>query len=95
MTEFAANDANSVTTGLTPFFANKGFDPIMSFSHDHSMISVNLCQHQEISKAQSISHWMDEILVCYPHNMAQAQEAQAVQANCHCQDITLKVDNLV
>ena len=56
MTEFAANDADSATTGMSPFFANKGFDPTMSFSHDHGMVGVNPHQCQEIAKAESIGH---------------------------------------
>ena len=95
MTEFAANDANSATTGMLPFFANKGFDPTMSFSHDHGMVGVNPHQCQEIAKAESIGHQIDKILACCRHNMAQAQKAQAIQANCHRQNVIFEVDNLV
>ena len=95
MTEFAANDADSVTTGMSPFFVNKGFDPTMSFSHNYDMVGVNPCQHQEISKAESISHCMNNILTCCCHHMAQAQEAQAVQTNHHCEDVTFAVNDLV
>ena len=95
MTEFAASNADSVTTDMSPFFVNKGFDPTMSFSHDHSMVDLNPCQHQEISKTESIDHCMNDILACCCHNMAQAQEAQAVQANHHCQNVTFEVDDLV
>ena len=94
MTEFAANDADSVITGMSPFFVNKGFDPIMSFSHDHDMVGVNPCQHQEIRKAESIDHCMNDILARCCHHMTQAQEAQAIQANHHCQDVTFAVDDL-
>ena len=95
ITEFAANDANSATTGMSSFFANKGFDPTMSFSHDHGMVGVNPHQHQEIAKSESIGHRMDNILAHCRHNMVQAQEAQAIQANCHRQDVIFEVDNLV
>ena len=95
MTEFAANDADSVITGMSPFFVNKGFDSTMSFSHNHSMVSFNPCQRQEICKAESIGHCMNNILAHCCHNMAQAQEAQAIQVNHHCQNVTLKVNDLV
>ena len=83
MTEFAANDTNSATTGMLPFFANKGFDPTISFFHNHGMVSINPYQCQKIAKAESISHQIDKILAYCHHNMAQAQEAQTIQANCH------------
>ena len=38
---------------------------------------------------------MDKILTRCHHNMAQAQKAQAIQANCHRQNVIFKVDNLV
>ena len=80
---------------MSSFFANKGFDSIISFSHDYGMVGVNPCQRQEISKAESISHCMDDILAHCHHHMTQAQEAQAVQANHHCQNVTFAVNDLV
>ena len=41
LTEFAANNAPSLTTTVSPFFANKGYNPRLSF---------NLAPHKEKSQ---------------------------------------------
>ena len=41
MTEFTANDTDSVITDISLFFVNKDFDFTISFFYDHSIIDVN------------------------------------------------------
>lgn len=40
LAEFAYNNAPSATTGISPFFANKGYHPNMSFYLEHDLASI-------------------------------------------------------
>ena len=64
LAEFAYNNAPSATTGVSPFFANKGYHPTLSVHPKHDLASAQACEfvidlddlhsflHTHISKAQ-------------------------------------------
>ena len=39
--EFASRCIESTATGILPFFANRGFEPDLSFSHDRGLVPNN------------------------------------------------------
>ena len=45
LAEFAYNNAPNATTGVSPFFANKGHHPRLSIHPEHDMASVLACQY--------------------------------------------------
>lgn len=59
--EFAANQSPSATTGMSPFFLNKGYDPRMSFSAPRQLPGSTR-QRIQFGKASSIAISMEDIL---------------------------------
>ena len=55
MAEFASRYIESIATGMSPFFANRGFEPDLSFSHDHGLVPNNAHQRKEFGQAESIA----------------------------------------
>jgi len=65
--EFAYNNAPSTTTGVSPFFANKGYHPSITINSDaplsseraHSYVTdlaeLHSSLHSEMSAAQSVT----------------------------------------
>ena len=69
--EFADNDVISASTGLTPFFANKGFHPRISFSPD--IISYDITRKRlDAVKVEDIINHMQGILDYIRLNMEDA-----------------------
>ena len=58
LAEFAYNNTPSATTGITPFFANKGYHPNLTVHPEHDLASARACNfvtdlnelHQELRK---------------------------------------------
>ena len=94
MGEFADNDAISASTGVSPFYANKGFHPRMSFSPDTTDYESTR-KRLDAAKAEDITDHMQRVLDYIRQNMDQAQQAMIEQTNRHRQDITFKEGDLV
>ena len=82
MAEFADNNAVFATTGLSPFFVNKGFHSRMSFSPDP--ISYATTRERLLAaKAEDIIGTMQNILNYVRDNVEVAQKRMIAQANKH------------
>jgi len=82
MAEFADNNAISSGTGMSPFFANKGYHPRMSFSPDDAAYSTAR-ERLGTAKAEDITGTMQRVLEVMKHNSKRAQEAMKSQADKH------------
>lgn len=82
LAEFAANNAMNVSTGVSPFFANKGFHPRMSFGPPRTVPagSSRTIRKKNID-GTAFATKMEEISTILQDNMKRAQAAQEVQAN--------------
>ena len=94
MAEFADNNATSSATKLTPFFANKGFHPRMSFSPDPTAYDSTRARLQA-AKAADITGTMSRILQYMKTNAEHASQQMVAQANKRRKDITYKPGDLV
>ena len=75
--EFAYNNAYNNSTKMTPFFANLGYHPRMSYEHDPDKRSTyNQSAIKTITKHR-------EILAMLKHKLAAAQKHQATAHNWH------------
>ena len=79
---------------MIPFFANKGFYPRMSFSPDSTDYDTTR-KRLDAARAGDISNRMQEILDFISHNMANAQDAMAQQANKHRSNVEFKEGDMV
>ena len=94
MAEFAKNNVLSSATGLSPFYANKGFDPSMTFSPDETHYDTT--HHRlDAARAGAISNYMKEIVQYISQNLERAREAMARQAEKHRSDVEFKEGDLV
>ncbi|KAG7008643.1 hypothetical protein G7Y79_00005g017840 [Physcia stellaris] len=82
MAEFADNNAVSATTGLSPFFINKGFHPRMSFSPDPTSYATTR-ERLLAAKAEDITGTMQNILNYVRDHAEVAQKRMTAQANKH------------
>lgn len=94
MAEFADNDAVSSATKVTPFFANKGFNPRMSFSPDTTDYDTTR-KRLAAAKAEDITGHMERVLEYIRENMGRSQQAMADQVNRHRLDVTFKKGDMV
>lgn len=94
MAEFADNNAVSSATKLTPFFANRGWHPRMSFSPDTTDYDSTRKRLQAV-KAEDITDHMQEVLAFVRGNMENAQEAMVLQVNKHRQEALFKEGDMV
>src|SRR5258708_12388952 len=74
MAEFAYNNATNVTTGVSPFFTNKGY---------HLEFTVHLQVETSSAKAQPFTHDLECIQVELKENIAQAQERYRKNVDKH------------
>ena len=74
LAEFAYNNAPSATTGVSPFFANKGYHPNLSINPERDIAS---------QKAQDFIVDLDELHTMLKSKMAIAQKRYQVQADAH------------
>ena len=82
MAEFADNNAVSASTGLSPFFVNKGFHPRMSFSPDPTSYATTR-ERLLAAKAEDITGTMQNILNYVRDHADVAQKRMTAQANKH------------
>ncbi len=94
MTEFADNDSVSSSTGVTPFFSNKGFNPRMSFCPDVTDYETTR-KRLDAERADDITEQMQKVLLYIQERMGNAQKDMAKQANKHREDIEFKEGNMV
>ena len=94
ITEFADNDATSASTGVTPFFANKGFNPRMSFSPDTTDYDSTR-KRLDAAKAEDITEQMQNILDFIRQNIDNAQVTMAAQTNKHRKEVHFEVGDMV
>lgn len=92
--EFADNNALSSATGVSPFFANKGFHPRMSFTPDTTDYDSTR-KRLDAAKAEDITEHMQNILEFIQQNMDTAQQAMIEQANKHRLDVSFKEGQMV
>ena len=94
LTEFADNDATSSATGVTPFFANKGFNPRMSFSPDTTDYDSTR-KRLDAARAEDITEQMQNILAFIRQNIEVAQVSMTKQANRRRKDVAFEVGDMV
>src|SRR5258706_14177899 len=74
MAEFAYNNTTNVTTGVSPFFTNKGY---------HPELTVDLQTETSLAKAQAFMADLECIQVELKENITQAQERYWKNADKH------------
>ena len=77
MAEFAANNAVNASTKVTPFFANKGFHPHMSFSPPQTVErNSSKSLRKQISAGTDFSSKMAEVLNVLLANLTHLRDRQ-------------------
>ncbi|KAL1942409.1 hypothetical protein VTO73DRAFT_6011 [Trametes versicolor] len=74
LAEFAYNNTPSATTGLSPFFANKGYNPVISVHPEQDLTSA---------RAREYAVDLDELHTALRDNISKAQARYQVQADKH------------
>ena len=92
--EFADNDGVSTFTGVTPFYANKGFHPRMSFSKDLTIYDSTR-KRLDATKVENIANNMQKVLEYIRSNIKRAQNAIIAQTNQYRLDVKFKEGDLV
>lgn len=95
LAEFAANAVKSEATGLSPFHLNYGFEPTMSFHHQHGLTALNTQQRHEFQRAEDITSRMDSLLKQAKEFLKIQQKAMSVAANAHRRPIDFHEGDLV
>jgi hypothetical protein len=72
LAEFAYNNTPSATTGISPFFANKGYNPNLSVQVERELVSAN---------ARDYVADLDELHTELKRNIAEAQRRYQVSAD--------------
>jgi hypothetical protein len=80
MAKFVDNNAIFFETSMTPFFANKGFYPRMSFSSNNIAYTI-VRERIDVARAKNIIDTMQNILEVMKNNFKRAQETISRQAN--------------
>lgn len=84
LAEFAANNAVNESTGMTPFFANHGFHPRMSFTIPKPTDpEASKYVRNEALKGNAFADRMETILTELRTNLSSAQRSYEFQANKH------------
>ena len=94
MVEFADNNNVSSSSGMTPFYLNKGFHPRMSFS-PNTISYASTRERLLITKAEDIVKRMKEMLKHGRSQLTEAQEKMKTQADKHRTDVEFKVGDKV
>lgn len=92
--EFADNNAVSAGTGMTPFFANKGFHPRMSFVPDDTSYQTARDRVQA-AKAEDITGTMQNVLDVMRGNAEASQSAMKKQADKRRKEVSYEVGDQV
>src|SRR6266481_3693058 len=74
MAEFAYNNATNTTTGVSPFFTNKGY---------HLELTLDLQAETSLAEAQAFMANMEHVQAELKENIAQAQERYQKNADKH------------
>ena len=93
--EFSHNAAESATTRMSPFFANYGYEPRMSFSFDHNLESTDQQQARAHRSAEDVSRRLQRILERARSNIKDSLERQAVAANRYRQHVVFHENDRV
>ena len=94
MAEFAANNNNSSSTRLSPFFASRGLHPCMSFD----VIDLSdTTTRERINKKKTIdiSEAMQSIWKYAQESLTKAQTSQSNQANKHRKEVSYDIGDKV
>jgi len=75
LTEFAYNNAPSTTTGVSPFFANKGYHPNITVHPKHDIAS---------SRARDFAVDLDELQSTLKTEISTAQQRYQKSADAQC-----------
>jgi len=97
LAEFAANNQTSETTGLSPFFANYGWHPVIGTEPTHDPTTAKTPQQQrEFLNATNVANRIQRVHERARAFMAEAQERHADYADRHRSDAgTFQVGDLV
>ncbi len=87
LAEFAGNNAVSETTGVSPFFANYGFNPNMGTEPTQPPTAPKTSARQrEFHNATTVADRIERILTMVKAMMSESQERQEEHANKHRSD---------
>jgi len=92
--EFADNNCESNATGLTPFFANKGFHPRMSFSPLEAPGSTARERTQQ-AKANDIADHMEKVLDFMTKSAARSRMRMVQQTNKRRSEVAYDIGDMV
>ena len=92
--EFADNNAVANATGITPFFANKGFHPRMTFSAPQVTGSLTR-ERLQAQKANSIADHMEKVLGFIHGRSRITREQMTTQANKSRSDVSYRKGDMV
>ena len=73
LAEFAYNNAPSTTTGISPFFANKGYHPNITVHPERDFVSI---------RAREFAVELDKLHSALKDHIQEAQSRYQVSANC-------------
>ncbi|SLM34766.1 hypothetical protein LPUS_03706 [Lasallia pustulata] len=79
---------------MTPFFANKGFHPWMTFGQDDTNYKTAREQIQA-AKAEDITGTMENVLELMKKNAAKSQETMKQHADKHRKEITYEIEDKI
>ncbi len=94
MAEFADNNAVADATKMSPFFANKGFQPRMSFSPSINQ-GDTARERVQSAKVNDIADKMAKVLDIVKEQSRLSREQMTKQANRRCSDVTYEIGNSV
>ena len=83
--EFAANNAVNASTGVSPFFANKGQHPRMSFSPPKPLFAPSRTLQMADAEGNNFADKMRELELLLRTNLTSALATQEYHANQHRQ----------
>lgn len=94
LAEFAANNLESATTKMTPFYATRGYHPRMNFD-PVDLSASGACERLLTQRAADISERMAKAMQFVIEQTREAQEAQSIAANRYRKDVRYTVGNRV
>jgi hypothetical protein len=87
LAEFAANNAVSETTNISPFFANYRFHPRLDVkSSGPCPLNLSPLQKAQFYKANIVANRFERILDLLKALAKQSQQQYEDNANAHCED---------
>ena len=94
MAEFAANNNDSLSTRLSPFFASRGLHPRMSFDVV-DLLDTTTRERINKKKAINISEAMQSIWKYAQESLIKAQTSQFNQVNKHQKKVSYDIEDKV